>query len=436
MTTQKTGDRREERASVISWTIWSFAVLFLFYEFILRIIPTLIIRDLMRAFSITAGQLGLLSACYFYGYAPMQLPVGLLMDRFGARKLLFFASCICGIGGILFGSAGAVLPAAFGRFLMGIGSAFAFIGMIYVCSHWFPKKQLALLVGIGNSIGMLGAVGASGPFIFIVNILGWRWSLNALGVGGMVLALCLFFFLRHDHPTEIRKGEIKKASRHLVNNLKIVCTNYRAWINAIIGLLFYMTTAAFASLWGVPFLEKNYALSTETAGLMISMIFVGWIIGGPLIGWISDRIKRRKPLLYISVSCTLFSLLPILYLSSLPIWMIFALLLLVGFFSSGQLLVFSIAIEVNPIEVKGTSIAFTNFITAVGSSLMQPLLGWLLDARWQGMMQDGARFYQLSNYRFAMTSFPITLLLALLLLFFLKDRKKGAISHHAPISCN
>ena len=154
------------------------------------------------------------------------------------------------------------------------------------------------------------------------------------------------------------------------------------------------------------------------------MIFVGWIIGGPIIGFISDRFKKRKPFLFASTLLCLACILPVIYLGGLSLHLIFLLLFFVGFFQAAQLLNFTLSIDLNPIEAKGTSIALTNFIVSLGTSLMQPLLGILLDMRWTGAMQDGIPVYSLENYHFAMLSFPLTLVLAFLLLFFLKEKKR------------
>ncbi|MGE0831882.1 MAG: MFS transporter [Simkaniaceae bacterium] len=412
-----------KKSSPLAWWTWSLAVLFLFYEFFVRVFPSIMVKDLMAAFSVTAGTLGTLSAFFFYAYAPMQIPVGLLMDRFGARRLLTFAALFCGIGSFLFGTALHLAAAEFGRFLMGIGSAFAFVGMVYVCSHWFPPKKLALLVGIGNSVGMLGAVGAEGPLSFAVESFGWRWTVNAFGFIGIALALILFLFIRKE-PKSSKEQKRKETSADLGENLKIVCSNYRTWLNGIIALLFYMTTAAFASLWGIPFLVESYQISKDLAGFIVSMIFVGWIIGGPIIGVISDRCNKRKPFLYASTLLTCLCILPVIYLSGLPTWLLFVLLLLVGFFQSAQLLNFSLAIELNPIKAKGTSIALTNFLVAFGSSVMQPLLGFLLDLGWDGKVREGIPVYSLEDYHMAMMSFPVTLALSFILLLFLKEDKK------------
>ncbi|MGE0198911.1 MAG: MFS transporter [Simkaniaceae bacterium] len=154
------------------------------------------------------------------------------------------------------------------------------------------------------------------------------------------------------------------------------------------------------------------------------MIFVGWIIGGPIFGVFSDRCNKRMPFLYASTLLTCLCILPVIYLSGLPTWLLFVLLLLVGFFQSAQLLNFSLAIELNPIKAKGTSIALTNFLVAFGSSVMQPLLGFLLDLGWDGKVREGIPVYSLEDYHMAMMSFPVTLALSFILLLFLKEDKK------------
>lgn len=154
------------------------------------------------------------------------------------------------------------------------------------------------------------------------------------------------------------------------------------------------------------------------------MIFVGWIIGGPIIGVISDRRSKRKPFLYASTLLTCLCILPVIYISELPVWLLFVLLLLVGFFQSAQLLNFSLSIELNAIEAKGTSIAITNFLVSFGTSMMQPLLGYLLDLGWDGRMEEGIPIYSIQDYHMAMVSFPATLLIAFILLLFLKEKGK------------
>ncbi len=417
----------KRKASTVSYLVWLLVVIFFFYEIFLRVFPSVMFDELMQSFRVSAAQLGTLSAFYFYSYAPMHIPVGLLMDRFGARKLLFFASFICAVGCILFAASYQLFGAKFGRLLMGLGSSFGFVGMVYVSSHWFPKNRLGFLVGLGNSIGMLGAISGEGPLAYLLIRFNWRSIIYILGLFGFILALTFILFLRKDQG-DLKKKEVKKASQNLLQKLKIVCSNYQTWMNALIALFFYMTTAAFGSLWGIPFLIKGYGISKHLAGFLISMIFVGWIVGGPLIGFISDHFKRRKPFLFGGIILVLFSLLPVIYIPHLPLSLLFVLLFFVGFFSSAELLNFSLCIDFNPLYVKGTSIAITNCIIATGSSIMQPFFGLLLDWRWTGQLKDGIPLYTIENYRQAMLSFPLTLFFSFILLFFLNE-KKSAKSH-------
>ena len=408
-----------KKGTLTSWVMWGQAILFLFYVFFIRIFPTAMVSELLEAFSITATSFGTLSAFYFYAYALMQIPVGILMDRFGAQRLLAFASLICGIGTFLFAISHQLGSAGMGRFLMGVGSSFGFVGMVYVCSNWFPPKRLALLVGLGNSLGMLGALGAEGPLCLLVEKFGWRPTVQIFSAAGALLfvTFCIFIKLRPRKPAPHLKT--KSLTIGLLKDLKTICSNYKIYLNGIVALLFYSTTAGFTSLWGTPFLTQKYGIEKSLAGYIVSMTFLGWIVGGPLIGLISDRFKMRKSFLLTGILLTGISLLPVIYVDNLPIWTLFMLLFFVGIFSSAQLLNFSVAVELNPRQVKGSSIALTNFIVAFGSSIIQPFFGFLLDRGSEGIIKEGIHFYSTANYEQAMMSFPIALLMAFLLLLFL-----------------
>lgn len=407
------------------WVIWSLAVIFYLYEYILRVVPSIIVSDLMQAFSATAGQLGLLSAFYMFAYAPMQVPVGILMDRYGARKLLTFAAALCACGSIFFGFSPFLTMASIGRFMMGIGSAFAFVGVVYICSHWFEADKLALLVGIANSLGMLGAFCGQGPLSYGVELVGWRQASYILGYFGLTLALVLYFAIRKEpagmSSTHDRKNE--KAAT-VIEKIKQVTTNFQTWVNSFIALTFYSITVAFAGLWAVPFLTNCYGLSTSAAGFASSMIFLGWIVGGPLIGHYSDRIEKRKPLLFIFATLCLVAMLMVIYLVNLPAWALYVLLFVVGFCQSAELLCYCLAIELNSKAVKGTAVAITNFMVFLAGAIIQPLVGYLLDLNWDGTMQNGERLYSLTDYQMAMLVFPATLLLALIFTLFLKEKRE------------
>lgn len=412
----------KQSVKLMRWVVWGLSVAFYFYEYLPRVSVSVMVDGLEQSFAVQAGALGLLSSLYLFAYAPMQLPVGLLMDRYGARRLLTFATLGVGISTLIFGLSPYLWLAGITRFITGGASAFAFIGMIYICSHWFEDSKLAIMIGLGNSIGMLGAVCGEGPLSFFVEDFGWRQTMFGMGIIGIILAFIIFLIVRNEPPEMAHHSTDSKEPLSFTKTIKLVIHNRWSWINAVVCLLFYATTGAFAALWGVSFLQATYGLSKTTAGFASSMFFVGTIVTGPLIGLISDWIRKRKPLLLVTTFCTLICVTILIYSSNLPVWGIFTLFFLSGAFSGGQLLCYSLAIELNHPVVKGTSIAFTNFMVFVGSAALQVLTGFFLDAAWSGKMVNGVPLYTGSEYKEALIIYPITLALSFILAFFLRDK--------------
>ena len=416
----------QETSKYSKWIIWLLAAIFYFYEFVLRVSPSVMIVELMRSFSITASAVGVMSAFYLYAYAPMQIPVGMLMDRFGVKTLLSIASIVVGLGTILFSLAHHVGLASFGRFLIGGGSSFAFVAMVYISSHWFPIKRRAFLIGIANSVAMLGASAGSGPLTTIIAKFGWRPTLFGFGIFGIVLAISIFWALKLDPVSEKVEKHHAEIPTHPFSKLKTVCKNKQTWLNSCVALCFYMTTTAFAGLWGLTFIQTAYQVSKETAGYAMSMVFLGWLVGGPIVGHLSDRLGHRKFAIRMSILFTLLSLAPVIYFTSIPIELVYVLMFLVGVFSSAELLNFSLAIEINPLVVKATAAAFTNFMISCGDSLIQPLIGFILDIGWDGNLLSGIRTYSVQDFQVALTTLPVSLLIAFILTYFIKEGRLEA----------
>jgi MFS family permease len=388
----------------------------------MRVSISVMLNDVMAAFSIGAAAVGTISAFYFYAYAPMQLPVGFLLDRFGARSLLSIGSLLCGLGGILFGISHYVWHAELGRLLMGAGSAFAFISFVYICSHWFAAKRLAMLVGLGNSLSMLGAVAGQGPMSLMVESLGWREMEVILGIIGVIIAIVIFCVVKNK-PVKLvvqEKPNIKKV----MSDFGAVCKNKHTWFNGVTALLFYAVTSSFGGLWAVPFIENVYKTSIHVASFGASMIYFGWIVGGPLIGHFSDKIDRRRPMLIIFslIACILLSI--VIAFPIFPIWLLFALMFVIGACASAELLTYSLSIEINIPSAKGSALAITNFLVFCASTVLQPFVGWLLDLHWNGKMVDGAPSYSAMDYQVAMIIFPVTLFLSFLFAFFIDEKQR------------
>lgn len=403
------------------WVFWTLAALFFFYEYILRVQPSVIVPELMGAFNVNATAIGSLSAFYFYIYGPMQLPVGVMTDRYGARRLLAIAAAVLGLGSLVFAIATNFWMAALARFLMGGGSSFGFVGLVYICSHWFVEKHRGILIGLGNTIGTIGAVFGEGPLRKMVNIYSWRPVSFFLAIVGFALAVTIALAVRNA-PSSMDQydSQVKKEPPHILKNLFIVCRNPYTWIVSLCSLFFFIFSPGFAALWGIPFIHTAYGYSIEKAGFVVSMVFVGWAIGSPIIGRLSDHFQSKKLFLIVGglVGACLASI--VVFVPNIPLLGLYAICTSLGIVSSTQLLTYSYAIDINPESTKGTAVAFANFMAIVGAALIQPLFGYILDNFWSGKMLNGIRYYSSSEYRTAMILFPIFFLLSSLFAIFLK----------------
>ncbi len=417
----------------ISWLIWLVASFFFLYEFILRISPSVMLGELAWAFHVDAAALGALSAFYLYAYAPMQIPVGLLMDRYGARRLLTMAAAICGVGGIVFGMAPNLAIADLGRLCMGFGSAFAFVGVIYVSSHWFSPTRLPLLVGLGNTFGVIGAIVGEYPITFALNAFGWRATAVGIGAIGLLLSALTYFIIRASHAAEPPLRPRAADKPHIWKNLATICRNSQTWINAIISLSMYATVVAFAGLWCPIFLETAYNMDREAAGGFSSAIWLGLLVGYPLTTYLAMITARRRSFLIIGSLVALISISLVIYIAHLPPVLLFILLFVTGLATSCQVITFSLAVELNDRRAKGSAAALTNFLVMGTGSIIQPLIGTLLDYSAGTDSKSAILIYTIDNFRFALSVFPASFVVALLFCLFLRSARKGELIITPPL---
>lgn len=399
------------------WFVWALAVFFFFYEYLLRIIPSVLEKELVEFYHIGASTFGILSSFYFFAYAPMQIPAGFLMDRFGARKLLTIAVGICGLGGLLFGLGESFWFETIARFLMGFGSAFAFVGLVYVSSHLFEAKRLALLIGIGNSFGMLGGA-AEGPLGYAVFYFGWKETVIGIGALGFVLMAVMYISILKIETLKKPDASEGHFWARLHCNLKLIGRNPYTWVNACCAAFFLATTVAYSGLWGVSFLKDTYSITTRLASTSTSMFFLGYIVGGPIICFYSDKIQNRKIMLLIFTFVGALTMSTLVFFQSyIPFSWTFFLHFILGLASSAQLLNYCVAIEINPDITKGAAASTTNFVVYFCGALIQPLVGYLIQYK-----AGHSQIFTLSDYQFALAIFPISFVLAFILALFLKEK--------------
>lgn len=404
------------------WLIWGLGAAFFFIEYVARVAPSVMVPDLMRDFGVDALTLGSLSAFFYYAYVSMQIPVGILVDRYGAHRLLTVMCIVCGLGCLLFAAAKNVVSADFGRLLMGFAASFAFVGSLKLAVLWFPANRFGLLAGLTQALGMLGAAVGQAPTAFSVSHLGWQTTMFLIGVACLILGILIGLIVRDRPIHSLSRHEPLASDKNLLAGIKNVLKNPQSWWNAAYAGLIYAPTAAVAELWGVTFLAQNYHLSPRVAATGVSLIFIGIGLGGPLIGWFSDRIQRRRSLMLLSAGSCFILLMLMLYLpSTTPVSVLFIVMFLYGISNTGFTIAYAVASEINPRGIAGTSVALANMASVIIGAFFQPLIGWVLDLNWDGHMQNGAPLYSAHAFQLAFLVLPLCVALGFLLTFLIKE---------------
>jgi MFS family permease len=370
---------------------WATGALFFFYAWIMRVAPSVMIDELMRDFAVGAAAIGHVSAFYFYGYAGMQIPVGVLMDRFGPRRLMTVAAAGCAVGCVMFALAPALWALSLGRFVIGATAAFSLVGAMTVAGQWFPARRFALLSGLAMMLGMAGGVFGQAPLRLLVERFDWQRASLVLAGGGVLLALAAIATVRD----KLRAAD---GLRQVMAGMVQVGRNRQTWLIAIAGLGSAGPLLGFAALWGVPFLALTQGLDRPAAAGVTSMVFIGWGVGAPVVGWLSDRIHRRKLPFAAGLMLSALAMAGLAWAPGLPLWAVSALCFLCGFGGSGQILGFAAVRELNPPAAAGAAIGVVNAVVTGAGALFQPLLGWLLDLAWTGEVADGVRVYSVAAY--------------------------------------
>ncbi|CZI02464.1 D-glucarate permease [Legionella pneumophila] len=372
----------------------------------------------MKTFGVTGQGFGVISAFYFYAYAPTQLPAGVLYDRYGPRKLMTFAIVLCAFGSAFFASTDSVFTACIGRFLIGIGSAFSFIGVLVLISRWFPPYYFAILAGVAQLMSSVGAMFGEMPLAALIDLVGWRSASFILAGVGFLLAILFWVFIR-DYPHQQNQTIPDHYLRDEWKRLVAVCKHAYTWIIGGYAFAIWTPIAVFAALWGVPFLQEKFQVSVVAASGLCSMIWLGIGVGSPLLGWLSDKLESRRIALIISAVLGLIATLIILYWSELSYNWTYVVLFVLGLGAGGQTVSFAVVKENNTPELVGTASGFNNLSVLIGGAIFQPLVGYILQQTGSWRIVNGAHVYSISSYQTALLVMPICFLASLLIATFL-----------------
>lgn len=403
------------------WLAWGLAAGFFLVEYVARIAPAVMAPQLMSAFNVTAFGLGVLSSFFYYIYVGMQIPVGILVDRYGVRRWLIIATIICVIACALFAYAQSFWVAALARLLIGLSAAFAFVSALKIARTWFPTSMLGFLAGTTQALGMLGATFGEGPVAYGVVQLGWRPTMLIITLAVAIIATLIALFV-YDHPEHTTTNNYEKPeSLPVKTGLAIVLKNRHTWFNAIFAGFIYAPSAAFAELWGVSFIHTTYHLSMTSSANCVMFIFIGWAVGAPLLGILSDRLTVRLPIMRFATIGSLVCLVAVIYGPWHQVIVLAGILFFYGICNSGLALSYAYAGEFHPKQVAGLSMAFTNMASVIIGAFLQPLIGYILDILWDGQNASGIRVYSTEHFKTALLILPGCFLVALLMTFFARE---------------
>lgn len=392
MTLTPGADGITPRARRLAFFGWAAGAIFFFYAWVLRVTPSIMVDDLMREFSVGAGAIGGLSAFYFYSYAGLQLPIGMLIDRYGPRRLMTLAGLGCALGCALFSMSTSFWQLSAARFLIGATAGFSLVGAMAVAGQWFPSARFALFSGFAMMMGMAGGVFGQAPMRLAVEATDWRTAMLAASTFGIFIAILSWATVRD-------RGRGTSNASQVISGLVEVARNPQTWLLAVAGLGSTAPLLGFAGLWGVPYLVATQGLSQAEAATITSAVFVGWGLGSTSFGWLSDHVGRRRPPMLIGLVISVAALSTLVLAPGLASVSIASLCFLAGFGGSAQIVGFAATREHNPARLSGTAIGLVNGLMTAGGALYQPLVGWLLDLSWNGQLAGGARVYDAEAYR-------------------------------------
>jgi len=407
------------RTAAIAWLI---AAVYYFYQYMLRSAPAVMMPQLQDAFGLGALGVTSLVGLFYYGYSPFSLVAGVAMDSLGPRKVVPIGAAVVGVGALLFATGGTE-AASIGRFIQGAGGVFALIGAAYIATQNFPASRAATLIGATQMFGMAG--GSAGQFV-VGPLMGrgipWQSFWIGMGVIGLVISVLLFMLLpkrsKTADGTRAARGDVLSgAARALV----AVFRNPQSILCGIIAGLLFIPTTIFDMTWGVRYLEEAHGFDYATAVLRSASVPFGWIIGCPLLGFVSDRIGRRKPVIAGGAVVLLGCLVWILY-GPPDLLPPYVLGVLAGIASGAAMLPYTVIKEANAPEHGGTATGVVNFINFTFSALLGPVFGWLLVA----VTGDAAQ-RELGHYQTTFQPLLYGVILALVLTLLLKETGTAAV---------
>ncbi len=387
----------------LPFLMWFFPVLFFAYQFIFRLWPGLMMYPIMEQFSIDASAFGMLAAFYYYGYAGMQIPVAILLDRFPPRYVICAFAILCGLATLLFTYTTHFYVAVAARFLVGVGAAVGFLGVSKVVSQWFPKDQYARMIGFSFTLGLMGAIFGGKPVSFLIETYQWQTVAVTLSVFSILIGCGAYLALRSPHRGEHPKNE----NQFKITHFRALLSSPILWLLAIANLLMVGSLEGFADVWGVPYLMMAYGLAKGEAAGLVSFVFFGMLFGGPFLALCSKKVGNYSVIIACGLGMAL-AFVCLLLTHHYNWWVLASLFFVIGVMCCYQVIVFAAGSTLVAAHNLGVTVAFLNCINMLGGSFFHTLIGKIMDLFWAGHFDgEGLRVYDLEAYTHALSIVPM-----------------------------
>jgi len=380
---------------------WFATAVFYYYQYILRVSPSVMVTELRQAFHMTAEAFSSLGAWYLYAYALLQIPIGILIDQIGVRKTVLGSIVLCMMGTVAMAESEALWMIQLSRALIGAGSACAFMSALKVAADWLPPGKRGLFMGMTLTLGTIGALTAGRPLVGVLESVGWRNTLLGIAAVGIGLFLFTYVVLRLPHQDKKVRPTMPVLRREILQILR----NQPVMIYALLAIGVYTPLAVLADLWGTAFLMEKYTLTRADAAPLSTLMYVGLSVGSLVLPWACEKwgiLNRAIQICGLGVFLCFGLLLwgP----SNMGIGSLSALLLLLGVFCGAEMICFTGASHFTTQENSGITLGVVNTLNMLGGAMLQQLIGFCLDLQWKGAMDEmGVRVYHTLEFQLALS---------------------------------
>lgn len=408
------------------WVVCLSAALFFFYEFIQSNMFSSIAVDVMAAFHINAESYSWLTSIYFLANVIFLFPAGAILDRFSTKRVILISLGLCIIGTFLFAQSTSYWIALICRFLTGIGSAFCFLSCIRLASRWFSASRMAAATGTIVTFAMTGGMVAQTPLTLLIQHYDWRTAITLDALLGLVIFLAIILLVK-DYPpgSELMENERKDALKKigLLESMRRAYFQMRNILCGIYSSLMNMPIVILGAMAANIYLMQADHMSRTSASYAASLLFIGALIGAPVVGWVSDYFHRKRMLMFLGTILSFIVMWCLLYVHRFSVLEVSSLFFMLGLFTSTQILTYPMVAESNPREITATAVSVISIMTQGGPLLYQNIFGHWLQSGWDGKIVDGVPIYSGMDYQHALWIIPIGFIIAFIAVILLKEPK-------------